>query len=106
MRLDPHHPDWFKWDLAWAQWANGDCELALPSLLSMAKIPNMARRMLAGIYICLGRQEEAEATIAEFLKTNPEQTIGGLRDKSQHKYKDPADLERALDDLRKAGLPE
>ncbi len=106
MRLDPHHPDWFKWSLAWAQWFNGDCDLALPTLLSMAKIPTMARRTLAVIYVCLGRQEEAEATIAKFLETKPGDTIGALRDKSRRRYKDPVDFDRFLDDLRKAGLPE
>lgn len=106
MRLDPNHPDWFKWGLAWAQLANGDCDLALPTMLSMAKIPNWARRTLAVIYVCLGRQEEAEAAIAKFLEASPESTIGGFRDKSQRKYKDPADLEPYLDALRTAGLPE
>jgi tetratricopeptide (TPR) repeat protein len=106
MRRDPHHPDWHKWDLAWALWTNGDCDLALSALLGMAKIPNMARRTLAVIYVCLGRQEEAEATIAKFLETSPEYTVSSFRDKYQHKYKDPVDVEPFLDGLRKAGLPE
>ena len=105
MRLDPHY-EWAKWDLAWALWTNGDCDLALSALLSMAKLPNMARRSLAVIYVCLGRQEEAEATIAKFLETKPEYTIGSFRDSYQHRYKDPAGVEPFLDGLRKAGLPE
>jgi hypothetical protein len=58
------------------------------------------------IYVCLGRQEEAEATIAKFLETKPEYTIGSFRDAYQHRYKDPAGVEPFLDGLRKAGLPE
>ena len=106
MRLDPHHPDWFKWGLAWAQWVNGDCDLALPTMLSMAKIPSTARRTLAVIYVCLGRQEEAEAAIAKLLATRPDLTISWFRNYVQRKYKDPADGEPYLDGLRKAGLPE
>ena len=105
MRLDPNY-EWVKWDLAWALWTNGDCDLALSALLSMPKLPNMARRSLAVIYVCLGRQEEAEATIAKFLENKPEYTVGSYRDSYQHRYKDPADAEPFLDGLRKAGLPE
>jgi hypothetical protein len=105
MRLDPHY-EWVKWDLAWALWTNGDCDQALSALLSMAKLPNMARRSLAVIYVCLGRQEEAEATIAKFLEIKPEYTVSSYRDSYQHRYKDPTGVEPFLDGLRKAGLPE
>ncbi len=106
MRLDPHHPDWFKWNLAGAQWTAEDCDMALSTMLSMAKIPNMARRTLAAIYVCLGRQEEAKATIAKFLQIEPDYSIAKFRDKMQRQYKDPAVLERWIADLRTAGLPE
>jgi TolB-like protein/class 3 adenylate cyclase len=105
MRLDPHY-EWVKWDLAWALWTNGDCDQALSALLSMAKLPNMARRSLAVIYVCLGRQEEAEATITKFLETKPEYTVSSFRDSYQHRYINPDDVEPFLDGLRKAGLPE
>jgi adenylate cyclase len=105
MRLDPHY-EWVKWDLAWALWTNGDCDQALSALLSMAKLPNMARRSLAVIYVCLGRQEEAEATITKFLETKPEYTVSSYRNSYQSRYKDPAGVEPYLDGLRKAGLPE
>jgi hypothetical protein len=59
MRLDPHHPDWFKWNIGWALWGPGDCENALAAIRSMAKIPNRARRSLAAIHVCSGQQAEA-----------------------------------------------
>jgi adenylate cyclase len=105
MRLDPHHPGWFNWNLAWAQWTVGDCDTALATILSMAKIPNMARRMLANIYVCLGRQEEAEAAIAKLLENRPGYTIADVRRAMQAKYAGP-DMERYIDGLRIAGLPE
>ena len=106
MRLDPHHPDWFKWDLAWAQWAAGECEAGLSTMQAMTNMPNMARRELANIYICLGRQDEAEATITQFLKVEPGYTVTRHRASYENRYTDKATLERVLDGLRRAGLPE
>ena len=106
MRLDPNHPDWFKWDLAWAQRFAGDCDAALLTIQSMAKMPNGARLDLARIYVCLGRQEEAEATIANFLENKTDYSIAKLRKKLSPRFKDPAVLESLTDDLRTAGLPE
>ena len=106
MRLDPHHPDWFKWNLAEALWTAEDCDTALSTMLSMAKIPNMARLTLAAIFVCLGRQEEAKATIGEFLQSEPDYSIAEVKDKTQYLYKDPAILDRWIADLRTAGLPE
>jgi tetratricopeptide (TPR) repeat protein len=83
MRLDPHHPGWFKWTLGWAQWSVGDCDAALSSILSMAKIPTVANRTLAIIYVCLGRQKDAEAAITKLLEKN--QIPHSLR--SERKYK-------------------
>ena len=106
MRLDPHHPDWFKWNLAWIQWAKGDCDSALTAIRSMAKLPNRARRMLAVIQICLGQQSEAEATIAEFLENDPGYTIAKLDAESGKRYKDRTLHDRLADALRQAGLPD
>jgi adenylate cyclase len=52
MRLDPKHPDWFYWNLSWAQWFAGECEAARASILSMAKIPPLANRTPGGC-VCL-----------------------------------------------------
>jgi hypothetical protein len=62
--------------------------------------------VLAAIYVCLGRQEEAEATIAKFLEDEPDHSIAKLREQYRHRYKDPTGLERWIDDLRTAGLPD
>ena len=57
---------------------------------------------LAASYSELGREEEARAEIAEVLKINPQFSLEGMR--QRWPYKDPADLERVLAALRKAGL--
>ena len=48
----------------------------------------------------------SSATIAKFLESEPDHTIAKIRAYLQPQYKDPAEVERWLDDLRKAGLPE
>ena len=106
MRLDPHHPDWFYWSLGWAQWHTGACEAALTSMQSMAKMPGAANRTLAAIYICLGRQDEAEAAMAKALAGQPDITLAKMRVKTLKKYSDPAQAKRWLDAMMAAGMPE
>ena len=106
MKIHPHHPDWFLWMYAWTLWHNGDCEEAMSSMERVAKIPSSVYRRLAAIQVCLGRQAEAEATIAKLLEKRPGHTVTKEREAEQGKYANPADLERWLDALRKAGLPE
>ncbi|MEK6249092.1 MAG: tetratricopeptide repeat protein [Planctomycetales bacterium] len=105
MRLDPHHPDYFYWNLGWAQATIGDCDAALKSMLSMSRLPNMANRTLARIYVCLGRQEEAKATIAKLLEKKPGYSITDARRNMQARYSS-SELERIIGALRAAGLPE
>jgi adenylate cyclase len=57
---------------------------------------------LAAIYSELGRELEAQAEVAEVVRTNPQMSLEILRRMSVQK--DPAVLERFLAALRKAGL--
>ena len=59
---------------------------------------------LAATYIGLGRVEEARTHAAEVLRINPNFSLDEARKMSS--FKDPVHLERVLDALRKAGLPE
>ena len=106
MRLDPHHPEWFRWNLGWAQYSAGECEQALATMQKMSRMPPLANSQLAAIYICLSDPDKARAAIATLLDHDPESSVAKFRLGLQGKYKDPADLERWIDDLRKAGLPE
>lgn len=63
--------------------------------------PN-AHAGLAAVYSELGREEDARAEMAEVLKRNPTVSLEKVRQRLP--YKDPAELERHLDALRKAGL--
>jgi hypothetical protein len=44
--------------------------------------------------------------VAEVLKRKPKASIAGYLKANTFPYKDPADIERVIDSLRKAGLPE
>jgi TolB-like protein/Tfp pilus assembly protein PilF len=58
---------------------------------------------LAVVYVELGRVEEARALVAEALKANPDLSLKRFKGPP---YKDPVYLQRLLENLRKAGLPE
>jgi TolB-like protein len=57
---------------------------------------------LAAVYSEIGREEEAKAEAAEVLRINPYYSLEGRKERLP--YKDPAQTERFLAALRKAGL--
>jgi hypothetical protein len=60
---------------------------------------------LAEAYIGLGQNEKAWAHAQEVLKMNPNFSLADER-KRMYFYRDPTHLERHIDSLRKAGLPD
>ena len=62
------------------------------------------RRMLAAVYGQIGRIEDAEWEAAELLTLEPDFTLARARETAT--LKNPAHLERYIEGLRKAGLPE
>ncbi|MBI3757152.1 MAG: tetratricopeptide repeat protein [Deltaproteobacteria bacterium] len=82
----------------------GRTEEAITTLKKSLSIrPNgLAMRTLAIIYSESGRDAEAQAMVAELLKFNPYFSLDGLRQRPI--YKDPAESERSLAALQKAGL--
>ena len=61
---------------------------------------------LAIFYVEAGRGEGAQVAVAEILKRKPKASIAGYLKAKTFPYKDPADIDRVVDSLRKAGLPE
>jgi TolB-like protein/Flp pilus assembly protein TadD len=106
MRLDPHHPEWYYWNLGWAQYSAGECEAAATTLREMSRMPPLVNRSLAAALVCLGRVDEALAAIDALLEHDPQYSLAKFRLNLKGKYQDPANLERWIDDLRRAGLPE
>ena len=72
----------------------------------MKKMPNLARRQLAAAYVGLGKIDEARAVIAEFLENDPDYTLAKVRLNFEGRFTDGKQLERFINDLRTAGLPE
>lgn len=70
----------------------------------LAVIPRnpYAHRGLAAVYSELGREAKARAEAAEALRMNPQFSLEDFQQRLP--YKDPAELERHLAALRKAGL--
>jgi len=62
--------------------------------------------MLAFTYVEAGREEDAQAAVAEILKRKPKASIEGYAKSKFFAYKNPAEIKRVLESLRKAGLPE
>jgi tetratricopeptide (TPR) repeat protein len=102
IRLNPYHPEWYLWDLAWAQYFAGDYEGSLTSLGQMSNPPNAVKRTLAVVLARIGRKEEALAVGARFLQHAPHYRFAGFID-SWH-FKDDAYRDKLAEDLRNAGL--
>ena len=103
IRLNPHHPDWYLWNLGWAQYFAKDYEDALASIEKMNEVPNQLKRTLAPILLRLGREDDARVLIGEFLKSNLSYDI---EEAKTAPFTDEDYLKQWLDDLRELGVPE
>ena len=106
MRLNPLYPFNYSFYLGHAHFLLGQYEEAI-ALMNRAVTRAVTfvplRRHLAVLYQELGRQEEAQAEVTEVLRTFAWASIEDTRQRSLYKG---ALLERFLDGLRKAGMPE
>ncbi|MGE0822343.1 MAG: adenylate/guanylate cyclase domain-containing protein [Candidatus Binatia bacterium] len=105
MRLDPHYPVHCLIFLGEAYWWLGRNEEAIASeKKALLRNPDDlgAHLRLAVFYAESGREEEAHAEIEESLRLSPNYSLEVVRQITP--YKNPADLERVLTALHKAGL--
>jgi len=103
MRLNPYYPDQYLWDLADAYNAMGRSADVIATIRRMQN-PGEGRRLLAANYAHLGMLEEAKAQVREVLRLHPGFTISQWRHRPP--YRDSAILNRYVEGLRKAGLPD
>jgi adenylate cyclase len=104
MRLSPRSADYL-FVLGHAYALTGRYEEAIAmnkEILTFLPDSLYAHLGLASIYSRLGREEEARAEAAEVIRLSPSFSLEEWRQRMP--YKDPAIGERALADLRKAGL--
>ena len=107
MRLSPLYPDWFLGELGRAYFQTGRHEEAIEVLTErLRQNPDSGEALvlLATAASAAGRPEQARQALAEFLEPRPSYTLAQYADGEF--YKDPEDLQRVLDALRDAGLPE
>ena len=113
MRLSPYYPTWYLSNLGESLTMAGHYEEAITvnqQLLERSlKEEDLfwaggAYSWLAIGYSMLGREKEARLYVAEGLKIDPDWSLE--MEQEVYSYKNPADLERQLEALRKAGLPE
>jgi len=105
IRLDPSEEP-FLHHLAQAYFGVGryeDAAAVLRRRIIRKPDTDMSRVLLAACYGHLGRMEEAQALWREVMSINPSYSLEHRR--RILPYKDPADFERIVDGLRKAGLP-
>jgi len=109
MHLDPHYPPIYLFFLGFGRYAMGQYEEAIAeSKRALTRSPDhfSTHRTLAIIFSELGREEEAQAEVAEMLRISPNATLRDQIERMPVPFRDDATLERYMDWLRKAGLPE
>jgi adenylate cyclase len=65
---------------------------------------DLARAVLAACYGQMGLVDEAQQAWRELMRVNPGYSLG--KNQVETPYKNPADFDRIVEGLRKAGLPE
>jgi tetratricopeptide (TPR) repeat protein len=103
IRLNPNAPDWYWQTLGFTYFHLGRYEEALEALERITDL-GQARRILAATYAHLGRLDEARHEAEEFMKVVPNFSIKEWA-RTEHNT-DPNGLQRYVDGMRKAGLPE
>ena len=107
MRLDPYYPFNYIFFLGIAYYAMEKYDEAIAALKRcITRNPDLmgSNLMLAVIHSELGQKEEAQTEVEETLRISPRASIEGQRERMP--FKDPKVLDRYLDGLRKAGLPQ
>jgi len=105
MRLHPRYPPMYEFTLGGNYRAAGRYEEAIHTLKqSLSRNPNIinAHFNLAVIYSESNREEEAEAEVAEALRLSPQWSLERWR--RNVPFQNPAEIERFVVALRKAGL--
>jgi TolB-like protein/Flp pilus assembly protein TadD len=102
-RLNPIYPDWYLWNEGDAYFQSGQYREAIDVLIRI-KDPAEASRLLAASFAHLNQLEEARRYAQIVLAKHPGFSIADWRAKQP--FRDPSDVDRFVDGLRRAGLPE
>jgi hypothetical protein len=75
-------------------------------MLKMSRITSGAQRMLAAIHACLGNERAAKEALAVYLQNSPGESITKERRRWEKVWTAPGSLDRWIEQMRIAGLPE
>ena len=109
MRLNPHYPPNYLFQLGWAYLAAGRYQEAHEANLEFAsRRPNRyaSHVRLAMTYSLLGQPEKARAEAAKSLRLNPNLTIARHIKLAPYRDSNPALIKAEVDAMRAAGIPE
>jgi adenylate cyclase len=107
IRLSPISDSWYASDLGNCYGMLGRYKEAISAYkkaINLSPESPYYHAGLAAIYFLTGREGEAQAEIAEAIKINPKFSLESYG--KGELYKNPEYLDRVIDALRKAGLPE
>lgn len=109
MRHSPYYPSWYLGVLGLGYRLAGQYEKAIATLENWRSRSNprsaLPHLFLAITYVEAGMGEKAKVEASEILKRNPKASINRYVKGGAFPYKDPAEIERVKESLRKAGLP-
>ena len=102
--LNPMHPTWYHFPIAWDHYWSGRLEAALAEAKKI-DMPGYyaSHRLLAVVYGAMNRKEDAQPAVAKLLQLDPE-FPRHARQVATKWNTTPAQIEQEVRDLRKAGL--
>ena len=106
MDLKPNFPEWYLWTLGIAYRDAGQYEQAVTAFKKMTNPDPKVWLHLASAYVRLGRIEEARSQVTAYRESYPDRGMQEITQLFANAYKDRAQVERLLDDLSVAGMPE
>lgn len=107
IRIAPVYPPWYMTVLAAAYRDSGELERSMSAArraIQLSPGDRDARLILCSDHGLAGRRQEAQTLAQEVVAIDPDFSVARYADSQP--YKDTATLERLVDSLREAGLPE
>jgi TolB-like protein len=104
MKINPYFPDWYRWNMGWANFNAKSYDRALEEFTKIADPAKNVWLKLAASYARLQRQVEAAEALNRFIEMEPGCTVTDV--KSRFPFKRQPDENHWLESLRLAGMPE
>ncbi|UWQ89893.1 adenylate/guanylate cyclase domain-containing protein [Rhodobacteraceae bacterium M382] len=104
-RIDPLYGHDVQWEKSKIQWQMENCDQALATFQSAPTMPVAANKTLAAIHHCLGNQDKAVQSMADFVAENPNWTVSRERGIITGMWTAPGAADRWLEAMEAAGMP-